>query len=292
MGQKEGEHGGRSVASDFEEVEEVHEETKFEEFSDELKLAFPEDTVAYEDLFKDDPTATPSQSDDSPDQIRGEDGSPETITDDQPAQRESSESVSSSEQSDSLVAQLVTELEDDAASEQTIEQLRERLGVTSPQNVEVRLRHLQTQVSDLTAYIDALEAFLDNRGSAQQVLESVESEIEAIDVRLDDLERAHDTDHEQLHDQIATIEAELDAQNELLEEMEEIKRRVDTLESELETTDETVDTATDRIDALESDVSSALTTIKQHQSKLQEEVESVQKTHRQLKQAFTRSSQD
>jgi len=83
---------------------------------------------------------------------------------------------------------LVAELEDDAAAEETIEKLRERLDVTSPQNVEVRLRHPQTQVCDLTAYIDALEAFLDDRGPAQQAFESVESEIEAIETRVDELE--------------------------------------------------------------------------------------------------------
>jgi|GEM_PF-5312907 len=285
MGNNEGAHGGEAAAADFEEVEERHAEVEFEEFSEEVALAFPEDTVAYEELFDEDPTASAGQSDESPA------GDEEASADGHSEQYASSESRPS-EHGDSILEQLAAELEDVHASDQAIEKLREELGVTSPQNVEVRLRHLQTQVSDLTAYIDALEAFLDDRGSAKQVLESVESELESIDARLEDLERAHDADHDQLRDRIAVLEEELDEQAKLSGNLEAIQDRVDTLEVQLEATDEAVDTTTERIDTLEGDVSSALTTLEQRQAKLQEELEAVQQTHRKLAKAFGKPSTD
>ena len=282
MGKEEGTHDREPVAADFEEVEERHAEVEFEEFSEEVELAFPEDTIAFDELFDESPSATTtSHEDDTSDGDEHE----------RPERRESSE-ASSDDGGGSLTEQLVAEIAEGDASDQAVGNLREELGVTSPQNVQIRLRHLQTQVSDLTAYIDALEAFLDDRGSATQVLESVESELESIDARLDDLERAHNADHDQLHDRIATVEEGLETHTELSDDLTDARRRIETLESHLTATDETVDTTTERIDALEDDVSSALTTLGHRQAKLQEKLESIQQTHRKLAQALGSSSNE
>jgi len=285
MGKEEGTHDREPVAADFEEVEERHAEVEFEEFSEEVELAFPEDTIAFDELFDESPSATTtSHEDDTSDGDEHE--RQETSTDERPELSE----ASSDDGGGSLTKQLIAEIAEGDASDQTVGKLREELGVTSPQNVEIRLRHLQTQVSDLTAYIDALEAFLDDRGSATQVLESVESELESIDARLDDLERAHNADHDQLHDRIATVEEGLETHTGLSDDLTDARRRIETLESHLTATDETVDTTTERVDTLEDDVTSALTTLGHRQAKLQEELESVQQIHRKLAQALGSSS--
>lgn len=91
------------------------------------------------------------------------------------------------------------------------------------------------------------------------------------DARLDDLERAHNADHDQLHDRIATVEEGLETHTELPDDLTDARRRIDTLED---------------------DVTSALTTLGHRQAKLQEELESVQQTHRKLAQALGSSSNE
>ncbi|WP_416841576.1 hypothetical protein [Haloferax sp. DFSO52] len=87
---------------------------------------------------------------------------------------------------DSLVDALVTELSTRDLSEDERTVIREALGVSAPTSVDVRLRHVQNRVDDLAAYTTALESFLDENGTAEQVLDDLQTETESM---RDDIER-------------------------------------------------------------------------------------------------------
>ncbi|MRW98051.1 MULTISPECIES: hypothetical protein [Haloferax] len=91
---------------------------------------------------------------------------------------------------DSLVDALVTELAARDLSDDERAVLREALGVSAPTSVDVRLRHVQNRVDDLDAYTTALESFLDENGTAEQVLDDLQTETEAM---RDDIERLEST---------------------------------------------------------------------------------------------------
>jgi hypothetical protein len=92
---------------------------------------------------------------------------------------------------------------------------------------EVRLSHLQSRISDLEAYTDALEEFIDENGPARQLIEdlteqveTIEDELASLDERTSESERAIEAldgdveanaeDIDALDRDIADAEAEID----------------------------------------------------------------------------------
>lgn len=117
-----------------------------------------------------------------------------------------------------LLDELVAELRA-GVSERQRTTLRRALGVGPKPSVAVRLRYLSGRVSDLAAYADAIEEFIDEEGTAQQVLDD-------LDDRLDSLE----AEHEELSDELERVDADLG----------ETEETVAALGDSLETVEETV----------------------------------------------------
>lgn len=167
---------------------------------------------------------------------------------------------------DLVVERLVEELRADEVSPESVEFLREELGPAGdarPRSVEARLKQLQTDISDVRAYTNALEAFLDENGSAQELIDrfqrrvgSLEDALEVAEERLD----AHDDELAGLGDEMESVGAQVEALSEDLDDLagdfEGLSTDVTGLESDLERVEGGLpDTDVDeRLASLESDV--------------------------------------
>lgn len=125
---------------------------------------------------------------------------------------------------ESVVAALAAEIRNgEVDDDDDLEELREALGVTDDTSTDARIEHLQSQVANLEAYTDALEAFLDEEGDAQAVLEGVREDYETTTERLDEID-------EQLAELSASVDEELDA---VRDDVAALQETVGELESEL-----------------------------------------------------------
>jgi chromosome segregation ATPase len=108
---------------------------------------------------------------------------------------------------DGVARALLAELREDDLGPETRAALRSEL--RPERSRDVKLEHLQRRVSDLAAYTDTLERFIDEYGPLDEAFDGVESELEAI--------RAEQAE---LESRIETLEAEHDRIDDRLEELE------------------------------------------------------------------------
>jgi len=147
---------------------------------------------------------------------------------------------------ESLVTALASEIRSGAVADEDVAALRNALGVDlASASVEARVEHLQSAVSDLEAYTEALEEFLDENGDAQRLISEVQADFEAATERFDDLEAKAD----------AAAEAAESVDDRLDEEFEDLQTR---LENELAEVDDRVETALADVEAAADDVDEAV----------------------------------
>jgi archaellum component FlaC len=152
---------------------------------------------------------------------------------------------------DDPVEQFLARLDGQTLTDQQRETLRSELGLESIASMDARLDHCQKQLSDLAAYVNALEAFIDEEGKGQQLidsfsadLEAVESELAAVDDeldetideqvalrdRVDELEAAVGS-LQGVHDDVADLEARLDeSTDDLRAEIDDVRASVEELQ--------------------------------------------------------------
>ncbi|MFB6106486.1 MAG: hypothetical protein ABEJ70_05900 [Halobacteriaceae archaeon] len=166
---------------------------------------------------------------------------------------------------ESVVDRLVDELADreldDAEREVLADRLlpdREEGADTTSGSVEARLRYVQNTVTDLDAYREALEEFLDDRGTAPDVVADLEASLDEVREDLADLD-----------DSLATLDDRVDdvassVADDLRDELHDVRTSaahaedVARVESELEATRTDL---TDELAALRGDVESLRETV-------------------------------
>lgn len=176
----------------FAELQVEYEQEEYAEFEDELEQQFTDD-IEFEELI---------------------DGDEE-----EPVASEASDTTLARE-GRSVLDELVEELEERELSEDEQELVREQLGLTVPHHTTVRVQRLQSEVADLAAYTDALESFLDENGGGKELIETLETDLERVQTRLDDLEASTATiDNRQtsLERRLDTVETTLDGVNQRLD---------------------------------------------------------------------------
>ena len=130
----------------------------------------------------------------------------------------------------SLLEQLTDELAE--ADDEQVAAFRQQLGldaVAGLSNSDVaHVDQLATKVSKMEAYVDKLEEFIDENGSAQEIFQSVQNKQAGLEADVDELE-------DEVEQDIAELETDLDnlrdAVAEVNEEIETFQRLRDFLES-------------------------------------------------------------
>ncbi|SDD69202.1 hypothetical protein SAMN05192552_104010 [Natrinema hispanicum] len=137
----------------------------------------------------------------------------------------------------------------DVANTDDVTALRDQLDQEQSANsVAVRLDHVQSQMDTFAAYIDSLEEFLDEEGTAQQLLENLRADMD--DLR-EELQSGAD-ERDELHTRVTELETttpssnEVDAEiaridcalenlaNEFRRETDELHARLDTIQADLD----------------------------------------------------------
>ncbi|WP_436929167.1 hypothetical protein [Halosimplex halobium] len=155
----------------------------------------------------------------------------------------------------SVADRVAAELRRDEASAQTVATLRRHLTPDRPGTVEAKLDHCMTRIGELDAYVDALEEFLDDEGTAEQLLAEVREDLQRVEARTEDVARrveAVEAAQSRLDDRLAAVESELDDLDEEVESVDELSASVEELDAGLS---ETRAELTDAVEAVESDVS-------------------------------------
>ncbi|WP_123533743.1 ICP22 family protein [Halosimplex salinum] len=157
---------------------------------------------------------------------------------------------------DSVVEQFAEELRRDEPSSQAVATLRSHLAPDTSGSVDAKLDHCLTRIGELNAYVDALEAFLDEEGSAEQLLSELRDELRAAEARIDDVTRrveSVETAQSKLDDRLSSVESELDELSSALETVDEFDESL--RETRVELTDAVEEVETD-VSTLEDDLRS------------------------------------
>jgi predicted nucleic acid-binding Zn-ribbon protein len=165
-----------------------------------------------------------------------------------------------------LVGALADAIRNDEVSDDDLETLQDAFGGV-PNSTEAEIDHLQSRVSELEAYSDALEAFIDEEGTAEQLVTDIENEVAGLSEELADLgdelaeveasvENAAG-DREGLRERVSDVEADVAAVDDLEETVERVRGDLEALDERLEDAEEAVldvDDLTDEVDDLEDDL--------------------------------------
>ena len=170
----------------------------------------------------------------------------------------------------SLLAALADEIRDGDVDEEDLELLRETVEATGAVDgsTEARIQQLQRDVADLRAYTDALDEFLDENGTAQQVLEDARDRIDAFEDRLaefgETVEHAEANAEEatatarEAEEAVGTLREEVD---DIHAEVEDVHDDVDDLEEDLEDVQEDVDDVEAEVEGVRTDVEGVQTEV-------------------------------
>ena len=162
---------------------------------------------------------------------------------------------------ESVASALATEIEDGEFDDDDLEVLRSELEIESSGGtggaVEARIEKLQSDVSELDAYVDALEEFLEENGTGQDLIEGLQDDVANLEDQLGGLEDDIEDNSQQvasLEDSVGGIQSDLQSLKgdvkDVDDDIDEIEGAIDDLEGELDDIDE-VD---DRVDDIEDDI--------------------------------------
>jgi predicted nucleic acid-binding Zn-ribbon protein len=155
-----------------------------------------------------------------------------------------------------VASTLAEEIREGSVSDADLAVLRQELDVALPESTNVRIRHLQSRVEDLAAYTEALEEFIDENGTASQVLENVETfgdEIGELDAAVDALESEID-DVRDSEDERQAIDDLEDGVQALREDHSETSERVAALESEVGSVSENLEATREELREVRADL--------------------------------------
>ena len=128
---------------------------------------------------------------------------------------------------------------------------------------EARIKKIQSDVADLRAYTDALEEFLDEEGTGEQLIRDFETRLDEFSDTLSEMESEVDSVTEsvdQMDEQVSSFGAEIEGMSDDVSEtkskveefddtISDLQERIDDIESEMPEED-----LTERLDAMEDDL--------------------------------------
>ncbi|WP_224335919.1 hypothetical protein [Haloprofundus halobius] len=135
---------------------------------------------------------------------------------------------------------LADEIRSGDVDEDDLELLREELDLGLPRSVDVRIRRLQSQMDDLEAYSDALATFLDENGTAEELVSGLRTELDTLSATADRLESELDVLREERDDLDSAVE--------------NVDGRVDRVSSRLDGVDESVIAVADDVESLDDEM--------------------------------------
>ncbi|MFW5924281.1 MAG: AAA family ATPase [archaeon] len=185
----------------------------------------------------------------------------------------------------SVAEQLAEELRSGEVSAEDRDAIKEALDLDSePSSVETaRIDHLQSRVENVAAYAEALEEFLDEEGTAQELIEGFRSDVEELREEVQELyEEVRDIDEE-----LDTVQSGLEETDEQVEDLDEdlstVETRTDDLRTDVDAVDEEVGSVASDLASLEDDLGD----VEGDLEAVEEDVEAIEDWRSQLGEMFT-----
>jgi outer membrane murein-binding lipoprotein Lpp len=163
------------------------------------------------------------------------------------------EPVETDVETGNVIAAMATEIRQNNVSASDVKLLKRALDAVSEDSGpeggvnSARLQRIQGDIADLRAYTDALEEFLAENGTGDEMITEFNSRLDAFDAQLDSFEN----DLNEFEDDIGSAKSAAQAAT---EEIDELGGDVDSLENGLGDVEGTVDAIEGDIDALESEI--------------------------------------
>lgn len=172
--------------------------------------------------------------------------------------------------SESVAAQLADEIRTGEVAEDDLELLREELDIDAPNSVDVRISRLQAQVSDLEAYTGALEQFIDEEGSAQEVVEEFDARLNDVSATVDELSGRVDDGEVERAELGTEVHGIGDEVSEVADRVDETQGDVSAAESRLVELSENVEDVEESVEFAEEELSSLANGVDAHETELEQ----------------------
>ncbi|AEM56844.1 hypothetical protein HISP_06295 [Haloarcula hispanica N601] len=158
-------------------------------------------------------------------------------------------------QSGAVVATMAQEIRDQNVSPEDVKLLKRALDAVSEDNSDAggvndaRIQRIQGDIADLRAYTDALEEFLEENGTGEDMIQEFGERLDSFEATLEDFE-----DEVQSATDAATSAS--DQVDDLSGDVESVEGQLDALEDDIEAVREEIDDGelADRIDETESEI--------------------------------------
>lgn len=132
-----------------------------------------------------------------------------------------------------VAAELAAQIRAGDVDDDDLTVLREEL---APKRANVQIEHLQSRVSEMEAYADALGAFIDENGEARGILEDLQTDVEDMQSTIHSLDSSIETagsERTELRERVAEVETRLESLDDIEDRVDRVAGDVDALDERL-----------------------------------------------------------
>ncbi len=179
-------------------------------------------------------------------------------------------------QGSSLTEALANEIREQNVSGEDLKLLRRALDVAAKEDGandgknDARIEQLQSDISDLRAYTGALETFLEENGTGQELIEEFETELESFDERLQSVQSEISSNSEQVEAVNEELQSVSETVSDVDDEVDSIGEEVDSVSGEMDSVRDEIDSVSTEMEDLESAVEEIEGSIEELESKVSE----------------------
>ncbi|MFC6722628.1 hypothetical protein [Halobacteriaceae bacterium SHR40] len=193
----------------------------------------------------------------------------------------------------SLAGALATEIREQNVSGEDLKLLRRALDVAAKNDGvnEARIEQLQSDISDLRAYTGALEEFLDENGTGDEMIREFQTELDSFDDRLQSVQSEIESNSQEvdsISDTVSQVDEEMDSLSEDVDsvsgEMDSVQDEVASVSGQLDDLDAAIDDIEGQIDELEGKITEG--DIASQIDDIQQQIDELQTWQEQIKQTF------
>lgn len=142
---------------------------------------------------------------------------------------------------------LLEELREGHVDDETLAELRSE--IEPGQSYDLRIKHLESEVSEFEAYVEMLSSFVDDHGTFDEALGGVSEEVASLDERVHAVRGEVDDVQELVETEVDELATDVDA---LGDDQDALAARVDRLEDTLGSIEDRLDSFENRFDSFEN----------------------------------------
>jgi uncharacterized coiled-coil DUF342 family protein len=173
----------------------------------------------------------------------------------------------------SIVAAMANEIRQKNVSADDVKLLRRAFEIAGQDggSTAAKLQQIQTDIADLRAYTNSLEEFLDENGTAEEMIGGFEEQLDNFSSQLDALQS-------EIESNSGELDSVSEEMNSVSDEIDSVSEDIESMSNEIGDVNDKVDTVSGRVDSVTSDVNSVseeVDSVSEEMESMSEEVDSV-----------------